>query len=322
MKFATALLFCTATLAGLPAHAQPWPSKPVRIINAFAPGGPSDLLSRAVGEKLQGMWSQPVIVEAKPGADGLIGMEYAAKSPPDGYTLVTVPVGNAVLLPNLRSKLPYDMAKDFVPITMLGTVQNVLVVGAAVPAGNVAELIALSKANPGKLSFASPGLGSSPHIAGEMLKAATGLDMIHVAYKGTGPALNDVMGGQVTMFFSQMSSALPLIKQGKLKAIGVASLQRHLAAPEIPTIAEQGYPGFEAKAWYALFAPAGTATDIVHKVAADATKALQLPDVKEKLAALGADAVGGTPEEFALRLRQENVRWGEAIRKSGVKLND
>ena len=322
MKFATALLFCTVTLAGLPAHAQPWPSKPVRIINAFAPGGPSDLLSRAVGEKLQGMWSQPVIVEAKPGADGLIGMEYAAKSPPDGYTLVTVPVGNAVLLPNLRSKLPYDMAKDFVPITMLGTVQNVLVVGAAVPAGNVAELIALSKANPGKLSFASPGLGSSPHIAGEMLKAATGLDMIHVAYKGTGPALNDVMGGQVTMFFSQMSSALPLIKQGKLKAIGVASLQRHLAAPEIPTIAEQGYPGFEAKAWYALFAPAGTATDIVHKVAADATKALQLPDVKEKLAALGADAVGGTPEEFALRLRQENVRWGEAIRKSGVKLND
>ncbi len=322
MRFATVLLFCAVTLAGLPAQAQIWPAKPVRIINCFAPGGPSDLLSRAVGDKLQGMWGQPVIVEAKPGADGLIGMEYAAKSPPDGYTLVTVPVGNAVLLPNLRSKLPYDMAKDFVPITMLGTVQNVLVVGAAVPAGNVAELIALSKANPGKLSFASPGLGSSPHIAGEMLKAATGLDMIHVAYKGTGPALNDVMGGQVTMFFSQMSSALPLIKQGKLKAIGVASLQRHLAAPEIPTIAEQGYPGFEAKAWYALFAPAGTPPDIVRKVAADATKALQLPDVKEKLAALGADAVGGTPEEFAVRLRQENSRWGEAIRKSGVKLND
>ena len=322
MRFATALLFCAVTLAGSPAQAQIWPAKPVRIINCFAPGGPSDLLSRAVGDKLQGMWGQPVIVEAKPGADGLIGMEYAAKSPPDGYTLVTVPVGNAVLLPNLRSKLPYDMAKDFVPITMLGTVQNVLVVGAAVPAGNVAELIALSKANPGKLSFASPGLGSSPHIAGEMLKAATGLDMIHVAYKGTGPALNDVMGGQVTMFFSQMSSALPLIKQGKLKAIGVASLQRHLAAPEIPTIAEQGYPGFEAKAWYALFAPAGTAPDIVHKIAADATKALQLADVKEKLAALGADAVGGTPEEFAVRLRQENSRWGEAIRKSGVKLND
>ena len=322
MKLSAVLILSLFAAIVQPVHAQTWPSKPVRIINAFAPGGPSDLLSRAVGDKLQGVWGQPVIVEAKPGADGLIGMEFAAKSPADGYSIVTVPVGNAVLLPNLRSKLPYDMAKDFVPITMLATVQNVLVVGAAVPGGSVSDLIALSKANPGKLSFASPGLGSSPHIAGEMLKATTGLDMIHVAYKGTGPALNDVMGGQVTMFFSQMSSALPLIKQGKLKAIGVASLQRHPAAPEIPTIAEQGYPGFEAKAWYALFAPAGTPSDIVHKIAADASKALQLPDVKEKLAALGADAVGGTPEEFAQRLRQENARWGEAIRKSGVKLSD
>ncbi len=304
------------------AFAQSWPQKPVRIINAFAPGGPSDLLSRAVAEKLQAMWGQPVIVEAKPGADGLIGMEFAAKQPADGYNLVTVPVGNAVLLPNLRSKLPYDIAKDFVPVTMLATVQNVLVVGAAVPAGTVKDLIALSRANPGKLSFASPGLGSSPHIAGEMLKATAGIDMIHVAYKGTGPALTDVMGGQVTMFFSQMSSALPLIKQGKLRAIGVASLQRHPAAPEIPTIAEQGYPGFEAKAWYALFAPAGTPADIVHKVAADTTRALQLPDVRDKLSALGADPVGGTPEEFALRLRAENARWGDAIRKSGVKLTE
>ena len=182
----------------------------MRIINAFAPGGPSDLLSRAVGDKLQAMWGQPVIVEARTGADGLIGMEFAARMPPDGYNIITVPVGNAVLLPNLRSKLPYEIAKDFVPITMLATVQNVLVVGAAVPASSVKELIALSKANPGKLSFASPGLGSSPHIAGEMLRASTGLDMVHVAYKGTGPAVNDVMGGQVTMFFSQMSNALPL----------------------------------------------------------------------------------------------------------------
>ena len=322
MKFVAAVVLAFSTLAAQSAFAQSWPTKPVRIINAFAPGGPSDLLSRAVGDKLQSTWGQPVIVEARPGADGLIGMEFAARQAPDGYNLVTVPVGNAVLLPHLRSKLPYDINKDFVPITMLATVQNVLVVGAAVPASNVSDLIALSKANPGKLSFASPGLGSSPHMAGEMLKASTGLDMIHIAYKGTGPALNDVLGGQVTMFFSQMSSALPLIKQGKLKAIGVASLQRHTAAPEVPTIAEQGYPGFEAKAWYALFAPAGTPSDIVHKVAADATKALQMPDVKEKLSALGADPVGGTPEEFAQRLRLENSRWGEAIRKSGVKQAD
>ena len=314
-----ALLLALATPAVL---AQAWPTKPVRIINAFAPGGPSDLLSRAVGDKLQGTWGQPVIVEAKPGADGLIGMEFAAKSPADGYTIVTVPVGNAVLLPNLRSKLPYDMGKDFVPITLLATVQNVLVVGANVPASSLKELIAYAKANPGKLSFASPGAGSSPHIAGEMLKSATGMDMIHVAYKGTGPALNDVMGGQVTMFFSQMSSALPLVKQGKLKGLGVASLRRHPAATEIPTIAEQDQPGFEAMAWYALFAPAGTPPDIVSKIASDATKALQMQDVKDKLSALGADPVGGTPEEFALRLKNENARWGAAIRKAGIKLQE
>ena len=318
-RFIATLLLSLATPTVL---AQAWPAKPVRIINAFAPGGPSDLLSRAVGDKLQGIWGQPVIVEAKPGADGLIGMEVAAKSPADGYTIVTVPVGNAVLLPNLRSKLPYDIAKDFVPITLLATVQNVLVVGANVPANTLKELIAYAKANPGKLSFASPGAGSSPHIAGEMLKSATGMDMIHVAYKGTGPALNDVMGGQVTMFFSQMSSALPLVKQGKLKGIGVASLRRHPAATEIPTIAEQDQPGFEAMAWYALFAPAGTPLDIVNKIAADATKALQLQDVKDKLSALGADPVGGTPEEFALRLKNENARWGAAIRKAGIKLQD
>jgi tripartite-type tricarboxylate transporter receptor subunit TctC len=322
MKLLAALLLAVTTLAGHSAHAQPWPSKPVRIINAFAPGGPSDLLSRAVGDKLQAMWGQPVIVEARTGADGLIGMEFAAKQPPDGYNIITVPVGNAVLLPNLRSKLPYDINKDFVPITMLATVQNVLVVGPAVPANNVRDLVAWSKANPGKLSYASPGMGSSPHIAGEMLKGSTGLDMIHVAYKGTGPAVNDVMGGQVTMFFSQMSSALQLVKQGKLKAIGVASLQRHPAAPDIATIAEQGFPGFQATAWYAFFAPAGTPADVVQKIAADATKALQMPDVREKLAALGADAVGGTPQEFAQRLRAENARWGDAIRKSGVKLGD
>lgn len=322
MKQLIAGLLSLCAVAAHPALGQAWPAKPVRIINGFAPGGPSDLLSRAVGEKLQGYWGQPVLVEAKPGADGIIAMEYAAKSPPDGYTLVTMPVGNAVLLPNLKPRLPYDVARDFVPVTMMATVQNVLVIGASVPAKDLRELVALSKSNPGKLSFASPGVGSSPHIAGEMLKAATGMDMIHVAYKGTGPALNDVMGGQVTMFFSQMSSALPLVKQGKLRAIGVASLKRHPAAPEIPTIAEQNLPGFEATAWYALFAPAGTPSEIVHKIAADATKALQLPDMKEKLSALGADPVGGTPEEFAQRLRLENARWGEAIRKSGVKLDD
>ena len=234
------LLTLALALHAAVALAQAWPSKPVRIINGFAAGGPSDLLSRAVAEKLQAAWGQPVLVEAKTGANGNIAMEYAAKAPADGYTLLTIPAGNAVVLPHLNAKLPYDPLKDFAPITMLGTVPNVLVVGPQVPAKDLKELVALAKSQPGKLSFASPGVGATPHMAGELLKAVAGIDMLHVPYKGTTPAIADVMGGQVTMFFSQMSNALPLAKQGKVRALGVASLQRHPAAPEIPTISEQG----------------------------------------------------------------------------------
>jgi tripartite-type tricarboxylate transporter receptor subunit TctC len=189
-----------------------------------------------------------------------------------------------------------------------------------VPAKNLQELLALAKAQPGKLSFASPGVGATPHMAGELLKATTGIDIFHVPYKGTTPAIADLMGGQVTMMFSQMSSALPLARQGKVRAIGVASLQRHPAAPEIPTIAEQGLPGFEVQAWYALVGPAALPPEIANKVAADATKALQMPDVKERLAALGADPVGGTPRELDQKLRAEYARWGELIRKAGIKI--
>ena len=316
------LLTLALALHAAAALAQAWPSKPVRIINGFAAGGPSDLLSRAVAEKLQAAWGQPVLVEAKTGANGNIAMEYAAKAPADGYTLLTIPAGNAVVLPHLNAKLPYDPLKDFAPITMLGTVPNVLVVGPQVPAKDLKELVALAKSQPGKLSFASPGVGATPHMAGELLKAVAGIDMLHVPYKGTTPAIADVMGGQVTMFFSQMSNALPLAKQGKVRALGVASLQRHPAAPEIPTIAEQGYPGFEATAWYGLVGPAALPADIAAKVAADATKALQMPDVKERLAALGADGVGGTPKEFDQRLRSEYARWGDLIRKAGIKVQD
>ena len=316
------LLVLALALHAAAALAQAWPSKPVRIINGFAAGGPSDLLSRAVAEKLQAAWGQPVLVEAKTGANGNIAMEYAAKAPADGYTLLTIPAGNAVVLPHLNAKLPYDPLKDFAPITMLGTVPNVLVVGPQVPAKDLKELVALAKSQPGKLSFASPGVGATPHMAGELLKAVTGIDMLHVPYKGTTPAIADVMGGQVTMFFSQMSNALPLAKQGKVRALGVASLQRHPAAPDIPTIAEQGYPGFEATAWYGLVGPAALPADIVAKVAADATKALQMPDVKERLAALGADPVGGSPREFDQKLRAEHARWGDLIRKAGIRVQE
>ena len=318
----TRILAAALALHAAVALAQAWPSKPVRIVNGFAAGGPSDLLSRAVAEKLQAAWGQPVLVEARTGANGNIAMEYVAKAPADGYTLLTIPAGNAVVLPHLNAKLPYDPLKDFAPITMLGTVPNVLVVGPQVPAKDLKELVALAKSQPGRLSFASPGVGATPHMAGELLKAVAGLDMLHVPYKGTTPAIADVMGGQVTMFFSQMSNALPLARQGKVRALGVASLQRHPAVPDIPTIAEQGYPGFEATAWYGLVGPAALPGDIVARVAADATKALQMPDVRERLAALGVDPVGGTPKEFDQRLRAEYARWGELIRKAGIKVPD
>ncbi len=308
------LLALTAPLA-----AQVYPAKPVRMINAFPPGGPSDLLARVVAQKLQEAWGQPVIVEAKTGAAGNIGMEFVARAPADGYTLGVAPTGNLVVNPHIFAKLPYDPFKDFAPITLMATVENVLVVQPEVPAKNVPELVALARAKPGTLNFASPGSGSQAHLAGELLKSMTAIDIVHVAYKGTGPALNDVMGGQVTMMFSQMSSALPQVRAGKLRALGVASPQRSAAAPELPTVAEQGLAGFEAVSWYALVAPAGTPPEIVDRVQKEVARALQLPDVKERLAGLGAEPVGSTRAELAARMRTESARWAAVVKAAGIK---
>lgn len=312
------LLFVLLGLAA-PLTAQVYPTKPVRIVNAFAPGGPSDLLARVVAQKLQEAWGQPVIVEAKTGAAGNIGMEFVARAPADGYALGVAPTGNLVVNPHIFAKLPYDPFKDFVPITLMATVENVLVVQPEVPAKSVQELVALARAKPGTLNFASPGSGSQAHLAGELLKSMTAIDIVHVAYKGTGPALNDVMGGQVTMMFSQMSSALPQVRAGKLRALGVASPKRSAAAPELPTVAEQGLAGFEAVSWYALVAPAGTPPEIVDRVQKEVARALQLPDVKERLAGLGAEPVGSTPAELAARMRTESARWAAVVKAAGIK---
>ena len=306
-------------LAAVSVNAQPYPSKPIRIVNAFAPGGPADLLARLVAQKLQEAWGQPVIVESKTGAAGNIGMEFVAKAPPDGYTLGVGPTGNLVVNQHIFAKLPYDPFKDFAPITLLATVENVLVVNADVPAKTVQELVALARAKPGTLNFASPGSGSQAHLAGELLKSMTGIDIVHVAYKGTGPALNDLMGGQVTMMFSQMSSALPHVKSGKLRALGVASPRRSAAAPEVRTVAEQGLAGFEAVSWYALIAPSGTPAEIIDKLQQEVARLLQLPDVKEKLAGLGAEPVGNTPAELAARMRAESARWAQVVKAAGIK---
>ncbi|MBI3375571.1 MAG: tripartite tricarboxylate transporter substrate binding protein [Betaproteobacteria bacterium] len=311
------LVVVAALFAGL-ATAQVYPSKPIRWIVPFPPGGPTDLLARTVGQKLSEVWGQPVLVENKPGAAGNLGVDFAAKAPADGYTLVVVPTGNIAVNPTLFQNLPYKQS-DLAPVTMLATVENVLVVNPGVQAKSMQELITQAKARPGALSFASPGAGSQAHLAGEFVKLAAGVDLTHVAYKGTGPALNDLLGGQISMMFSQMSSALPQVRAGKLRALGVASLKRSPLTPELPTIAEQGFPGFEATSWYALMVAAGTPKDVIAKLYGETARILRLPDVKEKLAGLGADAVGNTPDEVAVTIRTETSRWADVIRRQGIK---
>lgn len=298
--------------------AQTYPSKPIRWIAPFPPGGPVDLLARTVGQKLSESWSQPVIVDNRAGAAGNLGVEAAAKSPPDGYTLVIVPTGNIVVNPTLFPKLGYRQS-DLAPVTMLATVENVLVVHPSVDAQSVQDLVRLAKANPGKLTFASPGAGAQAHLAGELVKLSAGIDMVHVPYKGTGPALNDLLGGQVSMMFSQLSSALPHVRSGKLRAIGMASLKRSLVMPDLPTIAEQGFAGFEAVSWYALMVPTGTPQDVIVKLHAETSRILKLPEVRDKLAGLGAEPVGNLPEELAATIRSESARWSDVIRQQGIK---
>ena len=306
-------------LAPALAAGQNYPTRAVHIVNPFTAGGPTDLLARAVGQKLNDAWGQPVVVETRSGAAGNIGIEYVASQPADGYTLLVMPTGNAVVNPHIFPKLRYDPLKDFAPVTLLATVENVLVVHPGVKASSVQELVALARANPGKLTFSSPGVGSQAHVAGEMLQSMAGVKMLHVPYKGMAPAMNDLLGGQVSFMFLSMSSALKQVAAGKLRALGVASKERSSAAPNLPTVAEQGLPGFEAISWYALMAPAGTPPEIVEKIAADSAKALKAPDVRERLLGLGANPVGNSPAELAAMLKKEYDFWGDFIRKAGIK---
>jgi tripartite-type tricarboxylate transporter receptor subunit TctC len=318
MRVLSILISLLLASLAVPAHAQAYPARPIRIIVPYPPGGPADLLPRLIGAKITDAWGQPVVVDNHPGGAGNIGMEMGARAAPDGYTLLVAPNGNLVVNPHMY-KLPYDVFRDLAPVTMMAQVQNLLVVGSEVPVKTVAELIALAKANPGKLSYASPGSGSQPHMAGELLKAMAGIDLLHVPYNGTAPAMRDLLGGQVTMMFAQSSSALPQVKAGKLRALGIASLKRSAAAPEIPTIAEQNLPGFEAVSWYALMAPAGTPPEIIAKLQHEILGILQLPEIRDKLAALGAEAVGDSPAELAAIIRTESARYGVLVQKAGIK---
>jgi tripartite-type tricarboxylate transporter receptor subunit TctC len=314
-RLLSALLFALVSCCAL---AQGYPSRPLHVMVPFPPGGPTDVLGRVLGQGLSDALGQPAVVENKAGAAGNIGVDQLAKAAPDGYTLGIVPVGNIAVNPTLFTNLPYK-ASDLAPVAMLATVENVLVVNPAVPAHNLKELLELAARKPDSLSFASPGAGSQAHLAGELLALSSNVRLLHVAYKGVGPAMNDLLGGQVTMMFAQVSSALPYIKSGKLRALGVASLKRSAVLPDVPTIAEQGVPEFEAVSWYALMVPAGTPREIVDKLNAETARLLAKPQLKERLAALGMDAGGGKPQELAAAIQRETARWSDVIRKRNIK---
>lgn len=298
--------------------AATFPDKPMKIVVTFTPGGAPDILARILSERLTTDWGQPVIVDNKPGAGGNLGADFVAKSAPDGYTIVVGTVGTHSINGALYSKMPYDMVKDFTPITLLATTPNMLVVNNDVPAKNLKEFIALGKKE-GKMTFASSGSGTSIHVSGELFKTMTGIDMVHIPYKGRATAIPDVLGGRVTMMFDNMPSSLPLVREGKLRALGVTSSKRSPAAPDIPTIAESGLPGFDAVSWFALFAPANTPKAIVDKLQAEVHKILKSPDVAKRLAVAGLDGVGGTPEELAAYQKSEITKWAKVVKDSGAK---
>jgi tripartite-type tricarboxylate transporter receptor subunit TctC len=303
------------------AHAQAWPAKPIKWVVPFAPGGTTDILARTIGDKLAIALGQPVIIENKPGAGGGVGADYTAKAPADGYTIMGGTISTHAINASLYKSLPYDPVKDFAPITLIARVPNMLVVNPDVPAKNVAELITLMKASPAKYTFASSGNGTSQHLSGELFKTMAGVEMQHIPYKGSPPALQDVVGGQVTMTFDNITTAWPLAKGGKLRALAVTTAKRSSVAPEVPTLAESGLAGYEVGSWQGVFAPAGTPPEIVKRLNTEIVKIIRMPDVNEKLTALGAEPVGNTPEEFGALVRAEVGKWADVVKKSGAKVD-
>ena len=300
------------------AFAQTWPSRPVRFLVPFAAGaGINDIMARLVGQHLGPLLGQPVVIENRPGSGGIAGTDAAAKAAPDGYTFLMTNV-SLVTSAYLYPKLAYDPQKDFVPVTLVATSPLVLVVHPSVAAKSVPELVALAKANPGKLTFGSGGIGSTPHLAVELFESAAGFEAVHVPYKGGAPALNDLIGGQLSFMIENVPGTMPFVKQGKLRALAITSAQRSPAEPSLPTMAESGVPGYEVVGWQGLFAPAGTPPEIVARLQLEVGKLLRFPEVRNRLAALGADAVGSAPADFAAFVREENARWSKIIREKGI----
>jgi len=317
---ASFILIAMVSLAPIVMGQQAYPNKPVRIIVPYPPGGTADIVGRTIAEKLGVIWGQSVIVENRAGAGGTIGVDSAAKAAPDGYTMVLGVTGPLTIAPGINAQLAYDPLRDLVPITLVAAVPSLIAVHPSVPARDLKELIALAKSQPGKLSFASAGTGTSVHIAGELLKSMAGVDILHVPYKGGVPALNDLMGGQVSMIIENMPQLLPQVRAGKIRALAVTTQQRSSAISDLPAVAEV-LPGYEATTWFGLLAPAKTPQEIVRKVQSDVAKIGLLPDVKERFTGLGADVIASTPEAFASHLRSELVRFSKVIKEANIKVD-
>jgi tripartite-type tricarboxylate transporter receptor subunit TctC len=314
-------LIASVLLAGLihPAAAQTtYPEKPIRLVVGFPPGSNPDTVARLLGQKLAEALGQPIVVENIAGAAGSIGADRVAKAVPDGYTLGLLSQPQLAVNPSLY-KLPYDPIKDFAPVSQIATSPFLLVVHNALPAKTVKAFVSVAKAQPGGFTFASAGTGSTPHLAAELFKSVAGLDMRHVPYKGVGPATPDLLGGRVTMIFFPISVGLPLVREGKLHALGVTSLRRSSAIPELPTIAESGYPGFEVQSWNGLLTPIATPAPIVRKLYLETIKALAHPDLRAKLAELGLETIGNSPDEFAALIKSEIPKWAKVIKEAGIK---
>ncbi len=319
MLFKNIYLAIVLALPGI-AAAQPFPSKPIRIIVAYTPAGATDILARAVGQKMSERFGQPVIVDNRPGATGNIGTDTAAKANADGHTLLMATAATHGINPSLYRTLPWDAVTDFAPISLVALVPNIMVVHNSVPAKSVKEFIAYLKAHPNKFNYGSPGNGSTGHLSQELFKTMTGTHMQHIPYKGSAGVMADVMGGQIIVTIDNMPVYLPQVKAGKLRALAVSAAQRSPAMPDLPTIAEAGVPGYNTSAWFGLVAPAGTPRPVIDKLAAETQRILKLPDVSERLSALGAEPVGERPEQFAAHIKAEIAKWAKVIREANVAL--
>jgi tripartite-type tricarboxylate transporter receptor subunit TctC len=316
---ALAVLVGVMTSASALAQAASYPNRPIRIVVPFPVGGIADTFSRTIGIKLTEVWGQPVVVENKTGAGGNIGAELVAKSAPDGYTLVMGNIGSHAVNVSLFKNIPFDPIKDFVPIAHVLDAEGLLVVNPSVNANSVREILEMARAQPGKLSYASGGLGTTSHLAGELFKSTAKVDIVHVPYKGNSPAITDLLGGQTQMSFATMPTVLPHVKAGKLRAIASIGLARTVALPDVPTVAESGLPGFEVSNWIGLFAPAGTPPEIVAKLNAEVQKIMRSPDVQKRLEAEGARFIPTTPGQFAAFQKDELVKWAKIIKDANIK---